>query len=81
MMKEIDQKLTVEMNEREKRLKDIEKIMNDKKAEMVKLFEERYVVALEDLSAKDGTGKKYGKPKRIAQVFYKKCLLTFPGTS
>ena len=33
-------------------------------------FEKLYAESLEALSAKDGTGKKYGKPKRVAQVDY-----------
>ena len=31
------------------------------------MFEKDYANAIEELSAKDGTGKKYGKPKRVAQ--------------
>jgi golgin subfamily A member 4 len=69
MMKDIDGKYQNEMVEREKRLKDIEKNMVDKKNENIKLFDTNYTVTIEDLSAKDGTGKKYGKPKRVAQVF------------
>jgi hypothetical protein len=30
-------------------------------------FEKEYAVAVEELAAKDGTGKKYGRPKRLAQ--------------
>jgi hypothetical protein len=29
-------------------------------------FDKEYSVALEDLAARDGTGKKYGRPKRLA---------------
>jgi hypothetical protein len=30
-------------------------------------FEKEYNIAVEESAAKDGTGKKYGKPKRVAQ--------------
>lgn len=68
MLKEIESKVQQEMKERESRVDELKKIMNEKRAEATKAFEDTYVVALEDLAAKDGTGKKYGKPKRIAQV-------------
>ena len=67
MLKDIEDKVSNEINEREKRLAEIEKVMSERRTEATKLFEETYVVAIEDLAAKDGTGKKYGKPKRIAQ--------------
>ena len=34
---------------------------------MIEVFDKDYANYLEDLSAREGTGKKYGKPKRIAQ--------------
>jgi hypothetical protein len=67
MMKDIDDKIAIEIKERERRIKELEKTVTDRKTEMIKLFEDKYVIALEDLSAKDGTGKKYGKPRRVAQ--------------
>ena len=35
--------------------------------EIIDQFDKDYNVLIEDLSAKEGTGKKYGRPKRIAQ--------------
>ena len=35
--------------------------------ELFDAFEKEYHLTVEELSARDGTGKKYGKPKRIAQ--------------
>ena len=39
--------------------------LDKKKVEMLDIFEKSYQVALEELAAKDGTGKKYGRPKRF----------------
>ena len=35
--------------------------------EIIEQFDKDYNVLIEDLSAKEGTGKKYGRPKRTAQ--------------
>jgi len=67
MLKDIDDKIKAEAEAREKRLNEIQELLKKKKEQLTKQFEGEYVVALEDLCAKDGTGKKYGKPKRVAQ--------------
>lgn len=41
--------------------------MVGKKKELSKLFKTEYEVAIEELAAKEGTGKRYGRPKRLAQ--------------
>lgn len=38
-----------------------------RRKELFDAFQKEYILAIEQLSAKDGTGKKYGRPKRIAQ--------------
>jgi len=67
MLKELDEKIKVEAEAREQRLQEIKELLANRKQAIVAQFEAEYVVALEELCAKDGTGKKYGKPKRIAQ--------------
>ena len=37
-----------------------------------KKFEEAYFVAVDELAAKQGTGRKFGNPKRIAQAKLRK---------
>lgn len=37
-----------------------------------KKFEESYEVAVDELAAKQGTGRKFGNPKRIAQAKLRK---------
>lgn len=41
--------------------------MEKRKEDLVKSFEDAYAMTIEDLAAKDGTGKKYGRPRRYAQ--------------
>mgnify|MGYP000979653902 FL=1 len=69
------QNLLVEVDERfknqaklraEKAQVIVDRMLTHRKNHMTQ-FEKEYAEALETLSAKDGTGKKYGKPKRIAQ--------------
>lgn len=68
MLKEVDEKVKQEMEGRSKRLEEIKELLSRKKQQLNTQFESEYAVALEDLSAKTGTGKKYGKPRRMAQV-------------
>jgi len=70
MLKEIDDKIKTEAEAREKRLSEIQELLKKKKQQLTTQFEGEYVIALEELCAKDGTGKKYGKPKRVAQVIH-----------
>ncbi|KAM3127171.1 hypothetical protein pb186bvf_020726 [Paramecium bursaria] len=52
---------------RNQKLEELKKVLNQKRQDQLDKFEVEYAQAVEDLAAKDGTGKKYGKPKRIAQ--------------
>lgn len=41
--------------------------MANKNKDWLVEFEKQYVLTIEELSAKDGTGKKFGRPRRLAQ--------------
>ena len=40
--------------------------MKKKSEDLLKIFEEKYAVTIDELAAKDGTGKKFGRPRRLA---------------
>ena len=41
--------------------------MEQKRGDLFQQFEKDYEVTIEELAAKDGTGRKYGRPRRLAQ--------------
>ncbi|KAL4438837.1 hypothetical protein ABPG74_016557 [Tetrahymena malaccensis] len=67
MMKEIDDQLNSQKQKRNVSIAEILKHLNQKKTELLEAFEKQYVIAIEELAAKDGTGKKYGRPRRYVQ--------------
>ncbi|CAD8079070.1 unnamed protein product [Paramecium primaurelia] len=67
MMDEHNATIIKHKEKRTQRLEEIKKVLTAKKQEQLDKFEQEYIIAVEDLAAKDGTGKKYGRPKRIAQ--------------
>ena len=48
-------------------MNEIEVHTNKKKQEFLEAFEKQYSLCIEELAAKDCSGKTYGKPKRYAQ--------------
>ncbi|CAK83011.1 unnamed protein product (macronuclear) [Paramecium tetraurelia] len=67
MMDEHNATIVKHKEKRTQRLEEMKKVLTAKRQEQLDKFEQEYIVAVEDLAAKDGTGKKYGRPKRIAQ--------------
>lgn len=66
MLDEHNNTINKNKEQRNQRLEEIKKVLNMKRQEQLDKFEQEYAIAVEDLAAKDGTGKKYGRPKRIA---------------
>lgn len=67
MLKEITEQIRKNQAERAVKSKEMLEVMERKKQEMLDSFEKHYAVALEELACREGTGKKYGKPRRLFQ--------------
>lgn len=67
MMAEITGQMKEQQTKRDTKLKELKEHSEKRKQELLEGFEKEYNVAVEELAARDGTGKKYGRPKRIAQ--------------
>lgn len=67
MMNEITTQMKEQQQKREQKLKELKEHSQKRKQELLEAFEKEYNVAVQELAARDGTGKKYGRPKRIAQ--------------
>ena len=67
MLKEIDKQIKENQIQRQTKTKDILEYMEKKKQELLDAFEKQYTVALEELACREGTGKKYGRPRRLLQ--------------
>lgn len=67
MLKEIDEQIKQNQTQRQNKAKDIIELMNKKKQEMLDLFEKQYAISIEELACREGTGKKYGRPRRLFQ--------------
>ena len=67
MMDEISTQLHEQKDKRAQKVGEIEGHTKKKKEELTQLFDKDYAVGLEDMAAKDCSGRKYGRPKLIAQ--------------
>lgn len=67
MMGEITKQMTEQQVKRKEKLEELKEHSEKRKKELLEAFEKDYNLAIEETAAKDGTGKKYGRPKRIAQ--------------
>lgn len=67
MMKEITTQLEQQKLKRAEKMNEIEVHTSKKKQEFLDAFDKEYNLCVEELAAKDCSGKKYGKPKRYAQ--------------
>ena len=67
MLKEIDGQLVEEKGKREEKKNEIEAFLNQRRKETFDALEKQYAISVEELAARDGTGKKYGRPRRLAQ--------------
>jgi golgin subfamily A member 4 len=67
MMTEINVQITQQKEKRTEKAKEVQEQSEKRSKELIDNFDKDYANFLEDLSAREGTGKKYGKPKRIAQ--------------
>lgn len=67
MMKELDHLVATSKESRKKKIDELNALMLKTRQEYLDVFEKEYAVAVDELAAKDGTGKKYGRPKRLAQ--------------
>lgn len=65
-MKEIDTMITQSKQERELKLKDLHQRMEKLMREPLEKFEKDYKGSIQNLSAKEGLGKTYGQPRRLA---------------
>jgi hypothetical protein len=72
MMVEINAQLDDQMAKRtEKKLKMIARLKTTAEKYFTK-FENQYLISVDELAAKQGTGRKFGNPKRIAQAKLRK---------
>lgn len=67
MLKEISEQIVKNQQERALKSKEMLEIMQKKKQEMLDSFEKHYAISLEELACREGTGKKYGRPRRLYQ--------------
>jgi hypothetical protein len=67
MMQEITTQLTQQKDRRGEKMREIEGHTMKKRAELAEQFEKDYANYVEELAARDCSGKKFGKPKRLAQ--------------
>lgn len=65
-MNEIDNMIKQAKQERETKLKDIQTRMEKLMKEPLDKFEKDYKGSIQNLSAKEGLGKTYGQPRRLA---------------
>lgn len=65
-MNEIDNMIKQAKQEREAKLKDIQTRMEKLMKEPLDKFEKDYKGSIQNLSAKEGLGKTYGQPRRLA---------------
>lgn len=65
-MNEIDNMIKQAKQEREAKLKDIQTRMEKLMKEPLEKFEKDYKGSIQNLSAKEGLGKTYGQPRRLA---------------
>lgn len=67
MMSEITTQLTQQKERRAEKMKEIDGHTTKKRTELLEQFEKDYANYIEELAARDCSGKKFGKPKRVAQ--------------
>lgn len=67
MMNEINSKIEGHRTKRAEITDNIEQLTKTRKEEILKKFSEAYDVALDELAARNSTGKVFGKPRRLAQ--------------
>jgi golgin subfamily A member 4 len=66
-MKEINEMITKVREERDNKMKDLNNEMERLMREPFELFEKDYKGSIHSLSAKEGLGKTFGQPRRLAQ--------------
>jgi hypothetical protein len=67
MMAEINAQIEEHRRKRSETTNSIEELVKKRKEEIFKKFTEAYDVALDELAARNSTGKIFGKPRRAAQ--------------
>ena len=67
MLKVINEQINQNQKEKQNKTKEILEYMEKKKQEWLDAFEKQYAIALEELACREGTGKKYGRPRRLLQ--------------
>jgi hypothetical protein len=65
-MQEIDDMISQSKKERETKMKDLNTKMEKLMKEPYEKFEKDYKGSIHNLSAKEGLGKTYGQPRRLA---------------
>jgi vacuolar-type H+-ATPase subunit H len=65
-MKEIDNMIKQAKSDRDAKLKDTHQRMEKLMKEPLDKFEKDYKGSIQNLSAKEGLGKTYGQPRRLA---------------
>ena len=66
-MKEIDEMIIKSKEEREEKMKELIEEMETLLKEPNEQFSKGYTESIQGLSAKEGLGKEFGKPRRLAQ--------------
>ena len=66
-MKEINEMITKVREERDNKMKDLNNEMERLMREPFEMFEKDYKGSIHSLSAKEGLGKTFGQPRRLAQ--------------
>lgn len=66
-MKEIDEKIEEHKVKRAENLEKIKALCSKRQIEALEKFKEKYASSMEELTARDATGKVFGKPKREGQ--------------
>lgn len=66
-MTQINEQIAQQKDKRSEKSKEVQEQSEKRSKELIDQFDKEYANYLEDLSAREGTGKKYGKPRRIAQ--------------
>lgn len=67
MIRELHELVDRQKLKRSTKTSELVNILSTRKQEQLDQFVKEYAIAVEELAAREGTGKKYGRPKRLAQ--------------
>jgi len=67
MLTEIDQKIEDHKKKRAEMTNNLEELCKKRREEAATKFQDAYAIAIDELAARNGTGKVFGKTRRVAQ--------------